>query len=51
MTARLPLLLLQELDDEFLVILDEVIRKALLLQVIPEILPPVPVEGVEGGEF
>lgn len=48
---QLFLFLLKELDDKFLVLLDEVVGQALVSQVLSKILPPLRVECVENGEF
>lgn len=48
---RLGLFLLQEVDNEILVLLYEVIRKALLFQIIAEMFPPFGIERLENGEL
>lgn len=48
---RLGLFLLQKVDDEILVLLYEVIRKALLFQIIAEMFPPFGIERLENGKL
>lgn len=48
---RLSLLLLEKIDDEVLIVLYEVIRKAFAPQVIAKVLPPFGIKCLEGCEF
>lgn len=48
---RLSLLLLEKIDDEVLIVLDEVIRKAFAPQVVAEVLPPFRIKCLEGCEL
>jgi hypothetical protein len=45
------LLFTNKLYDELLVFLDEIVRQALVLQILPEVLPPHWVKFVENREF
>lgn len=48
---RLSLLLLEKIDNEVLIILYEVVRKAFTPQVVAEVLSPFGVECLEGCEL
>lgn len=48
---RLGLLLLQKVDDEVLVLLYEVIREALLFQIIAKMFPPLGIKRFENGKL
>jgi hypothetical protein len=43
----LTLLFAQEIDDEFLIVLDEVVVQALVGQVLPEMLAPQGIERIK----
>lgn len=48
---RLSLLLLEKIDDEVLIVLYEVIRKALASQVVAKVFSPFGIKCLEGCEF
>lgn len=48
---QLLLLLPQKVDDKLLVVLDEVVRQALVLQILAKMLPPKRVERIQQSEF
>lgn len=48
---RLSLLLLEKVDDEVLIVLYEVIRKAFTPQVVAKVLSPFGVKCLEGCEL
>lgn len=48
---RLSLLLLEKIDDEVLVVLYEVIRKAFAPQVVAKMLSPFRIKCLERGEL
>ena len=49
--AGLLLLLAQKVHNELLVVLDEVVRQALVGQILTKVFPPQRVEGIKQGEF
>lgn len=49
--SHLGLFVPQEVDNELLVIPYEIVRQALVAQVLPKVLSPQGIEGVQQGEF
>lgn len=51
MLVLFGLFLLQEIDNEILVVLNEVIRKPLLLQVVPKVFSPFRIKSLQYSEL
>jgi hypothetical protein len=45
------LLLLEEVDNEVLIVPDEFVGQAFRFQIVPKMLPPFRVEGLQRGEL